>query len=100
MQGDNQSINGITATGYVGSHRYQDTYTVRLDTPKTVSLMMQTYNSYITRRSRSSESHRVRSTEFEAGETSENDSISVSITAYNYPNKQQHERGEGQQLLS
>ncbi|HRX09813.1 MAG TPA: hypothetical protein P5559_11730, partial [Candidatus Limiplasma sp.] len=46
IRGDQQIISSIYLAGYVGNKRYADSYSIRLDTPKTASLLMRTHNSY------------------------------------------------------
>jgi len=45
-RGDAQQAENIYVTGYIGNDRYSMQVPIRLETPKTVSLMMQMYNSY------------------------------------------------------
>jgi len=85
-RGTNQSIGGFTAAGYVGTTRYQDNYTVRLDAPQTVSLIMRTYNAYA-EEDPFEELQNVME-RFLAGLAAENDSMNVSISTYNYPSEE------------
>lgn len=45
-RGGEQQIDNLYLTGYIGTHRYNDYFSLRLETPDTVSLYMRTQNSY------------------------------------------------------
>ncbi|MFH1512542.1 MAG: hypothetical protein ABIG45_04205, partial [Bacillota bacterium] len=83
VQGESQTVTGITAAGYVGNRRYSDSFAVRLDMPKTVSLVMRTYNGYATSAPLSELKQVIEA--FDAQSAAENGSLSIGVTAFNYP---------------
>lgn len=85
MQGENQSVTGFTAIGYVGGDRYSDGYTLRLDMPKTTELLMKTYNAYAAANPLEPLSAAIK--RFDSEQNGANDSVSISLTAFNYPSK-------------
>ncbi len=45
--GDAQTVDGISIAGYVGEQRFAQYYTLRMETPQTVSLLMSTCNAHM-----------------------------------------------------
>jgi hypothetical protein len=45
--GDAQTVDGISIAGYVGEQRFAEYYTIRMETPQTVSLLMSTCNAHM-----------------------------------------------------
>ncbi len=85
VQGEGQTVAGMTAAGYVDSRPYNDNYTLRLDMPKTVSLVMRTFNGYAGS-APLSELEQVIDV-FDARSAAENDSLSIGVTAFNFPDQ-------------
>lgn len=42
----NQAISSVTVRGHKGLDRYDDNYSIRMETPKTVSMLLSTYNQH------------------------------------------------------
>ena len=85
VHGDNQTITGMTAAGYIGTQRYNNSITLRLEAPETIALLMRTFNAYIEGDPTAEILEIIDS--FQNGEIAGNDSLNVSINAYNYPNE-------------
>jgi ABC-2 type transport system permease protein len=80
-RGEEQTLNTITFNGYVGTQRFNDYATIRMEAPKTVALLMSITNKY------AKEDSVVRFKEAVKRNLSalalENDSVSLSLEFYN-----------------
>ena len=85
IQGEHQTVTGMADSGYIGTQRFYDYNTLRLDTPKTIGMLMRTYNSYA--QPDFIEQIRNAVTRFDSGDAARNDSLNLSISAFNYPDK-------------
>ncbi|HPJ01833.1 MAG TPA: hypothetical protein PKU80_03210 [Candidatus Limiplasma sp.] len=82
IRGDQQIISSIYLAGYVGNKRYADSYSIRLDTPKTASLLMRTHNSYAKGDAVSALQDTIKA--FDDNGVSLDENLNFSIDAYNY----------------
>ena len=82
-RGKDQMLNTMACVGYVADQRFSTYNNIRLETPKTVSLLMHTYNQYIkadtTTRLREAVKHMASPLALE------NDSVNLNMTFYNVP---------------
>lgn len=83
-QGTSQTFTNISVYGYIGSDRYGDNYTLRLEAPDTVSLVMRTYNSYAEEDPVAELADTMK--RFASGLAADNDDMDVSLTTFNYVN--------------
>ena len=81
--GSDQSIASIYTAGYTGVRSYYNTYTVRLQTPKTCKLIMQTYNAHSQPDSIARLSNAVK--HMLSPLALQNDSVSLDMVLYNMP---------------
>ncbi len=82
IRDDNQILTGIYLTGYIGSDRYNDSYSLRLNTPETAALLMRTYNSYAQGNPASEISDAIK--RFDDGDVDPDDNINLNLSVYNY----------------
>ena len=82
VRDDQQTISSIYLAGYVGSRRYNDSYTIRLNTPKTASLLMRTHNSYAKGDSITQLQDIIKT--FDENGISFDENLSLSMSMYNY----------------
>lgn len=85
VQGKDQSITNMITSGYIGTDRFSNVNTLRLEAPETISLAMKTYNAYI--EGNPIEEIQAIIKRFEAGETADNDSLNFTVSAFNYPDE-------------
>jgi len=85
VQGDHQSLTSISEAGYIGTQRYSDYSTLRLETPETASLTMRIFNAYAAENPADQISGVIKL--FETGETARNDSLNLNFSIYNYPDE-------------
>ncbi|MDD3214568.1 MAG: hypothetical protein PHY64_12910, partial [Eubacteriales bacterium] len=83
IRGGDQQLDNLYLTGYIGAQRYSDYFSLRLDTPDTVSLYMRTQNSYAAKdtavRLQQAIKHMLSPLALE------NDGVSLSLSFYNVP---------------
>ena len=82
IRDDNQILTGIFLTGYIGGDRYSDSYSLRLNTPETVSLLMRTYNSYA--QGNPAEEINAAIQRFDDGDIGPDDNINLNLSVFNY----------------
>ncbi len=87
-QGSQQVIGGMYAAGHVGSQRYNDSYSIRLETPKTAGLVMQIFNTNAPDNS----VEKMRESLQQFGESVQNDdeSLNLDLSVYNYRDANGH----------
>jgi hypothetical protein len=85
VQGKNQALMGFTAAGFMGSQRYAEYDTIRLETPETASLVMRTYNAYMTDDPATKILEAI--DRFDSETAAPNDSLNVNINVYNFVDK-------------
>lgn len=81
--GDAQTLGGANASGYVADQRFSDYHTLRLETPKTAALLMQTYNKYMKADTTTQLKEAVK--HISSPLALENDSINIDMTFCNVP---------------
>jgi len=81
--GNEQTLSGISTDGFVSQQRFADYHNLRFETPKTVKLMMETFNKHMkadtTARLKEAVKH------IASPLALENDSMNLSLTFYNVP---------------
>lgn len=82
VRDENQTLTGIYLTGYVGGDRYSDSYSLRLNTPETASLLMRTYNSYAQGNPAGEIGDAIK--RFDNGNAGPDDSINLNLSVFNY----------------
>jgi ABC-2 type transport system permease protein len=81
IRGGEQTLNTITFSGYIGTQRYNDYATIRMEAPKTVALLMSITNKYAKKDSVDRFKDAVKRSL--SGLALENDSVSMSLEFYN-----------------
>lgn len=81
--GDMQTLSGISTDGYVANQRFSNYNTLRFETPKTIMLLMETYNKHM----KADTTARLKDTvkHIASPLALENDSTNMDLTFYNVP---------------
>ncbi|MCE5342894.1 MAG: hypothetical protein LLF96_04800 [Eubacteriales bacterium] len=82
-RGDDQTLGGISYSGYIGTQRYSDYETIRMEMPQTVALLMSTTNNYA--KSDSAARFKEAIKRNLSSLALENDSVNLTLQFYNVP---------------
>ncbi len=82
-RGDAQTLSSIAYSGYTGTERFNVYDSIRMETPKTLSLLMKTVNTYAEQDTAARFKEAV--TRILSPLALENDSVSLSLQCYNVP---------------
>ena len=87
LVGGEQRIDDLEIAGYVGMQRYADRFNIRLEMPETASLLMRTYNDHAQADSTKRLWRAVQP--FAALRAGEEDSLSLNMSFFNVPERQE-----------